>query len=70
MRDEKENISYTQVLKALTPREIEILELVGKGYTSEKIAATLSIFVTVHTHRKHIKKKLNLTGYRRLIRWY
>lgn len=51
---------------ALTPRENEILELLSKEYTNEKVAATLHIsYRTVETHRKNMMQKIgagNLAG--------
>ena len=42
----------------LTPREIEIVQLLAKEYTNEKIAHALNIsFRTVETHRKNIIQK-------------
>ena len=50
----------------LTPREIEIVQLLAKEYTNEKIAEKLNIsFRTVETHRKNIMQKTkshNLAG--------
>lgn len=50
----------------LTDREIEIIELLGKEYTNEKIADELHIsYRTVETHRKNIMQKTkshNLAG--------
>lgn len=52
--------------KILTPREIEIVQLLAKEYTNEKIANELNIsFRTVETHRKNIMQKTkshNLAG--------
>src|SRR5688572_13344870 len=52
--------------KILTPREIEIVQLLTKEYTNEKIANELNIsFRTVETHRKNIMQKTkshNLAG--------
>jgi len=54
----------------LTPREIEVLTLVARGYTNEQIAKRLSISVnTVHTHRSHITEKLDLHGRSALVRY-
>ncbi len=45
----------------ITPREREILDLVGRGYTSKRIADALNVSVhTVNNHRKHICRKLSL----------
>ena len=60
----------TSAWASLTPREIEVLKLVGEGYTSPEIARLLGISPkTVDKHRANIMKKLNLhntaalTGY-------
>jgi DNA-binding CsgD family transcriptional regulator len=59
---EKKN---TEVI-VLTEREIEIVKLLGKEYTNEKIANELHIsYRTVETHRKNIMQKTkshNLAG--------
>lgn len=48
-------------LSKLTSREKEVLALVSKGMKSNEIAENMEISVqTVHTHRKHIWKKLGI----------
>ena len=52
----------------LSKRELEVLELIAKGYRTVDIAEKL--FVSVHTinsHRKNILKKLNLKSPAQLI---
>jgi len=45
----------------LTPRELEIFEMIGNGIPVEKIAKKLFISKrTVQSHRDHIKVKLNI----------
>jgi len=45
----------------LTPKETEILKLIGQGHTSKEIAARLCLSSeTVANHRKHICAKLKL----------
>lgn len=45
----------------LTPREKEILQLIGEGKTHQEIADTLHISIrTVDTHRNNILQKLNI----------
>jgi len=47
--------------ESLTPREIEILCLLAKGYTNRQIADTLSLSVrTVEGHRANVMSKLDL----------
>jgi two-component system nitrate/nitrite response regulator NarL len=48
-------------LSSLSPREREVLELVGAGHTNREIAATLCISEhTVKNHIKHILEKLHM----------
>jgi DNA-binding NarL/FixJ family response regulator len=45
----------------LSEREIQILELVGRGLTTSQIARQLELSPkTVESHRKQLKDKLNL----------
>jgi DNA-binding NarL/FixJ family response regulator len=46
----------------LSDRELEVLELIGKGLGSREIAEKLHLSIkTVESHREHIKTKLGLT---------
>lgn len=61
---------YLKALKELTPREIQILDMVAEARTSKGISRKLKISEdTVKTHRANICKKLGLEGHRGLIRW-
>jgi DNA-binding NarL/FixJ family response regulator len=54
----------------LTPRESEILSLLGQGASSKQIARQLDLSVrTVEAHRQSIKRKLDLEGQAELIRY-
>ena len=54
----------------LSDRELEILELIGKGIEVPQIAKTLHLSPkTVETHRAHIKEKLNLANARQVARF-
>jgi DNA-binding NarL/FixJ family response regulator len=54
----------------LSDRELEILELIGKGRDVREIAKALYISAkTVETHRAHIKEKLNLKNARQVTRF-
>src|SRR2546430_4436178 len=53
----------TDVIERLSDRELEILELIGKGNEVRQIAKLLHLSPkTVETHRAHIKEKLNLAS--------
>jgi DNA-binding NarL/FixJ family response regulator len=54
----------------LTPREIEIVNLLAKEYTNDRIAKALNIsFRTVETHRKNIMQKTNSHNLAGLLRF-
>jgi DNA-binding NarL/FixJ family response regulator len=56
-------VEKTDRIIDLTPREKEILKLLVKGYTNQKIADALVLSIhTVQTHRKNLKSKLQLEG--------
>lgn len=67
----KSGVQGDQPLESrLTDRELEIMELIGEGVSSNSIAEKLSISVkTVESHRQNIKRKLNLKTNLELIRW-
>jgi DNA-binding NarL/FixJ family response regulator len=57
-----------QALASLSNRELEILSLIGKGMSSETIAATLNLSVkTVESHRSNIRTKFRLESGERLL---
>jgi DNA-binding NarL/FixJ family response regulator len=48
-------------LGALTDRELEVLEMIGRGMTTARIASSLRLSIkTIETYRSNIKQKLNL----------
>ena len=54
----------------LSPRELEVTQLISDGYTDNEIGVKLSISgKTVSTHRKNILRKLNLRNTAMLIRY-
>lgn len=54
----------------LTDRELEILQMIGKGVATKNIAEKLSISTrTVEAHRAHIKEKLGITDGAALVRY-
>jgi two-component system response regulator NreC len=56
--------------KLLTPREIEVLSLIARGYTNREIAEMLSISVrTVESHRAKLISKLDMRSRVGLVRY-
>ena len=54
----------------LTDRELEILQLVGQGYSTQKIADELYVSVkTIESHYANIKNKLDLKNSHELIQY-
>src|SRR5437762_1566159 len=57
-------------VERLSDRELEILELIGKGNEVRQIAKLLHLSPkTVETHRAHIKDKLDLNNSREVARF-
>ena len=55
------NGTHTATVPQLTPREIEIIQLIAEGKASKDIASVLHISIsTIDTHRQHIMDKLQL----------
>ena len=60
----------TNPTDALSDRELEILERIGKGEEVKEIAHALNLSPkTVETHRAHIKEKLKLANARQVARF-
>src|SRR5437773_2628878 len=60
----------TDAVERLSDRELEILELIGKGKDMRQIAKLLHLSPkTVETHRAHIKEKLQLKNAREVARF-
>jgi DNA-binding NarL/FixJ family response regulator len=62
-------------VQQLSDRELEVFQLLGRGYTTRQIAEHLHIgFKTVQAYCARIKEKLNLTNVtellREAIRWH
>jgi DNA-binding NarL/FixJ family response regulator len=57
-------------IEQLSDRELEVLELIGKGHDVREIATSLHLSPkTVETHRAHIKEKLRLRNARQVARF-
>jgi DNA-binding NarL/FixJ family response regulator len=60
----------TDLLKALTSREIDVIRLIAEENSSVEIAEKLFISLnTVETHRKNLFKKLNVKNSLGLIKF-
>ena len=60
----------TDAVERLSDRELEVLELIGKGNDVRQIAKALHLSPkTVETHRSHIKDKLDLKNSREVARF-
>jgi DNA-binding NarL/FixJ family response regulator len=57
-------------LDQLTPRELEVMRLLARGYAYKEIAAQLFISIkTVETHASNVLRKLQLSNRHQLTRW-
>ncbi|MDQ1202219.1 DNA-binding NarL/FixJ family response regulator [Rhodococcus sp. SORGH_AS303] len=57
-------------LDSLTPREMEVLRLLARGYTYREIAETLFISIkTVETHASNVLRKTQQSNRNALTRW-
>lgn len=64
------NVQSDDTKKELTMKEIEIVKLISKGFTSKEIAEQLFIsHRTVETHRHNILKKLDMPNAAQLSSW-
>lgn len=62
--------SEAEKLVKLTPRELEVMELLAQGLTNRQIAQHLIISPsTVQTHRTHIMEKLELQNRAQLVQY-
>jgi DNA-binding NarL/FixJ family response regulator len=62
-------------IERLSNREVQVLNLIGRGRTTREIASDLSLSIkTIESHRQRIKKKLSLDSSPRLVQfavnWY
>lgn len=57
-------------LDRLTPRELEVMRLIARGYTYKEVARELVLSIkTVETHVSAVLRKLQLSDRRELARW-
>lgn len=54
----------------LTPREIEVVQLLAEGKSNKEVAVALAVSTrTVESHRNHIMHKMNFANFSELIRF-
>jgi DNA-binding NarL/FixJ family response regulator len=54
----------------LSDRELEVLQLIGRGFGTREVAGELHLSVkTIETHRAHIKEKLGFKDSREMVRF-
>jgi DNA-binding NarL/FixJ family response regulator len=69
-RDAPTMPSVDPELDQLTPRELEVLRLLARGYAYKEIASELFISIkTVETHASNVLRKLQLSSRHQLTRW-
>lgn len=57
-------------LDRLTPRELEVMRLIARGYTYREVASELVLSIkTVETHVSAVLRKLQLSDRRELAKW-
>lgn len=56
-------------IESLSDRELQVFELIGKGFTTREVAENLDLSPkTVETYRENLKQKLNLQNANQLVR--
>ncbi len=54
----------------LSNRELQVLHLIGEGMGTREVAQSLHLSIkTVESHRRRIKRKLNITTAMQLVRY-
>ncbi len=60
----------TSPVDRLTDRELEVVQLIGRGLSSREIAESLNLSVkTIESHRAHVKEKLSLRNATELVQF-
>ena len=69
-KDDAQNLNQKSPTKPLTKREIQVLKLIARGYSSTEIANELYIsYRTVDTHRTNLKQKLQASTIAALVQY-
>jgi len=57
-------------VERLSDRELEVVQLIGRGRTTREIAGTLNVSIkTIESHRAHLKEKLDLRNATELVQF-
>lgn len=68
--DNHDEDAESPLIDDLTPREVEVMRLLARGYTYREMAERLFISVkTVETHVSHVLRKTQQTNRHQLSRW-
>ncbi|MFZ9126250.1 MAG: response regulator transcription factor [Steroidobacteraceae bacterium] len=68
--DQPEPSTAGPTLQELSGRELQVLQLIGEGYSSKKMAELLHLSIkTVEAHRQRIKRKLALRSNAQLVQF-
>ena len=60
----------TSPIDRLTDRELEVVQLIGRGLSTREIAESLNLSVkTIESHRAHVKEKLGLRNATELVQF-
>ena len=64
------NATSTSPIDRLTDRELEVVQLIGRGLSSREVAESLNLSVkTIESHRAHVKEKLSLRNATELVQF-
>ena len=67
---QSQNLDIATPVDTLSDRELEVLQMMGKGGSTRDIAAKLHLSIkTIETHRAHIKEKLGFKDGSELVRF-
>ncbi|MCH6255552.1 response regulator transcription factor [Puniceicoccaceae bacterium K14] len=62
--------STSSPIERLTDRELEVVQLIGRGLSTREIAENLNLSIkTIESHRAHVKEKLSLRNATELVQF-
>lgn len=70
VQSDKEGVAVSDERLPLTPREIEVVQLLAEGNSNKAVADALSVSTrTVESHRNHIMHKMNFASFSELVKF-